>query len=439
MNRETRWRGLGAAIAGCCGLTLATVGNAQEEPDRATLDLYLGAERSDNITRVPVDEVTDTTGIGRAAVVFEQHRPRLDTEITGDLQYRHYLDDTYDDEVVGGATADIGWGILPDRFVWVFQDNYGQIMTDPLGSDTPDNRESFNYFSTGPDITVPLGERTALLLSGRWSDTYYEDSPEGNQGIEGHAGIARKLSDQTTVSLNGSVNDITYDEDEIFPDYKITEGFMRMESESAQTTFSADLGYAEADRGGRKSDGPLVRLNVSRRITSRSTLTLDAGHEFDDTGQAFRVDQTGQGVGPDTDDTLAAGDVFLHTYGYLTLATEQERTVFSATVYGRKERHEDETELDRDLIGGSLFWSRRLSPRMDFDLTAGYSDEKFVTGDVAFKEWNAGAGIGWRFTEAVSMRLSITHFEGSGDGTVRDYDENRAYVGIRYSLGRRGP
>ncbi len=437
MNRRTIRHSLGAAVAGCCGWMLTHVAHAQEN-DRATLDLVLGAEHSDNVTRVAVDEQTDTVASARAAFVFDQQRPRLDTQITGDLQFRHYLDETFGDEVVGGATADIGWSILPERLVWVFQDNYGQIRTNPLVADTPDNREQFNYFSTGPDLTVPVGARTAVLLSGRWSDVYYEDSVEGSQGVEGTAGIARKVSDQSTVSLNGRINEITYDRSNLFPDYEITEGFLRLESESNQTSVLTEVGYTEAERGSATAKGPLVRLNVARKITSRSTLTLDAGYEFDDTGQSFRVDQTGLGAGPQTEDTLAAGDIFRHTFAYLGLQTERERTGFGVTLYGRKERHEDEVTLDRDLVGGAVNWSRRLSQRMDLDVQGGYSHEKFVTGDISFKEWSAGAGIGWRFATAFSLRFSVTHFTASGVGTARDYDENRVFLGLQYTLGRRG-
>lgn len=434
MTRGTRARLLRAAVAQCCGWLLLHATSTQA----ATLQLDLGAEHSDNATRVATDEQSDTIGTAGIALGVEDIRPRLETHIAADLQYRRYFDDTYDNDVVGGFNGDVAWSIIPERFIWVVEDNYGQIVTDRLAADTPDNRDDFNYFSTGPDIILGLGARTSLLLSGRWSDSYFGATDEDSETVEGTAGLARKVSEENTVSLNAHVSEISYDDSALFEEYQISEGHLRWESEGSRTTFSLDAGYTQAERGDDKSSGPLVRLDLKRELTSRTTFGLQAGSEFDDTASAFRIDQNAVGVSPETADLLAAGDVFRNTYVYLTLGTERERTELSAALYGRKERHEEQTELDRDTIGGRVSLARRLSSRLDFDVHATYNSEDFVEGDLTFHEWSAGAGLGFRFTPAVSIRLSVAHVDGSGDGTLRDFEENRAYLGLRYTVGQRG-
>jgi hypothetical protein len=436
MNRRTNWRVLGAIVAGSA--TLMQVAHAQEE-DRASLELEVGAEHSDNVARVPVDEQSETNGTARLGVVLERVRPRYEAKLNGDVQYRRYSEDTFGSDVVGGLAGRLDWLILPEHFVWVFEDNYGQVTSDPLQADTPDNREQTNFFSTGPDITVPLGARTVLLASGRYSDNYYEESSQGSQSMEGTVGIGRKLAEQTTLSLNGSISEIEYDESDVFPDYTITEGYLRLEAVGARTTVEADAGYTEAERDGQTSDGPLFRLSLTYQITGRSIVSLEAGHVFSDSGTAFRVDQSALGPGSDVNTTLAAGDVFRDTYAYLGFTTERDRGGFSATVFGRKERHEDVIGLDRDIVGADFSALRSLTQRIDLNFEGGYSDESFVVGDVAFQEWFVGLGLGWRLTPKVSLQASVYHHVGSGDGTTRDYEENRAYVGIRYSTGRGAP
>jgi hypothetical protein len=434
MNCGTRVRPLRRSVFACCGWLLLWGAHTHAQ---ATLDADLGVERSDNVTRVPTDEQSETVATARIGLGYEVMRPRVEGRIGADLQYRRYLDNTYDNEVLGGANALLNWSIVPERFLWVFEDNYGQIAGNRQLPDTPDNREDFNYFSTGPDISLPLGARTLAEVSGRWSDIYYEISPEGSQSALGRLGLVRLLSTESRASLNGSVEKIKYDE-AAFEDYRITEGYARYEGTSARTTLAIDAGYTRAERGDGTSSGPLARLDLSRVITSRTTFTVQAGTEFSDTAQAFRLSQGARGVGPEDQDAVAAADVFRIYYAYLGLQTERERTSFNVTLYGHEEQHETDETLDRKRVGVGFGWTRHLSPRMDLSVRGDYGNEKFDVDDFAFDEWSAGAALGWRLTNSVSLRLSVDHFDGDGDGTTRDYEENRVYFGVRYTRGRRG-
>jgi hypothetical protein len=436
MNRRLRPH-LCAVAVGCSSWMLSPASFGQSSADaRPFVEFELGAERSDNITRVASDELSDTMGIARLAFGLEQHRPKLESLIAADLQYRHYKDDTYDDEILGGLSADLAWSILPERFIWIVEETYGQIAGNLQQPDTPDNREDFNYFTTGPDLRIPLGGRTFAELSGRWSDVYYEESDQGSENVEGSAALARQLSEQSTLSLNASVEDIRYDEEEFLEDDRITEGFLQLEFLGGRTTISADAGYTKAERGDESSDGPLARLNLSREVTSRTTLRLDAGYEFADAATAFRLDQDAIGLGEDVRNAVASQDVFRTTYAYLGLNTRRERTTFDVVLFGLKERHETDTLLDRDSFGLNLNWSRRLSSRLDLLVRAAYTNDDFINANFPYDEWLAGLEIGWRLTSFVSMRISVDHYEGSSDNALRDYEENRAYVGFRYARGQ---
>jgi hypothetical protein len=452
MNCGLRRRTLRATALGCC--VSMSLYAAQAAAD-ISIDADVGGEYSDNVGRTATDEQSDTIGTARLGIGIEELRPRLEARVNGNLGYRHYFDNSFDNEIVGGLSGDLAWSILPERFIWVVEDNYGQIAANRAVADTPANRQDFNYFTTGPDLRLPLGERTFTEISARWSDVYYEDvdgevnvpsaaTPnQGSENIEGSVALGRVVSDQTTVSLNGQVQEIAYDDSEFFDDYRITSGFGRWESQGRQTQLSVDAGYSEAKRGDDKSGGVLARLHLSREITSRSTVSLDVGSEFADTASAFRIDQTAGGVAPEADDTVAAGDVFRTTYAYLRFGTERERTTVDVVFNGRRERHESEIELDRDALGAGFVLSRRITPRMDLEFRASYTDEDFVTTDFAFNEWSVGSGVAWRMTNRLSLRLTVDHFKGSSDGDpgqnlgAREYEENRAFLGLRYSSRRR--
>lgn len=452
MNCGFKQRTLRATALGCC--VSMSLYAAQAAADiGVTADV--GAEYSDNVGRVATDEESDTIGTARLGLDIEELRPRLEARVNANLGYRYYLDSSFDNEILGGLAGNVAWSILPERFIWVVADNYGQIAANRTVADTPANRQDFNYFSTGPDLRFALGERTFTEISARWSDVYYEDvdgglnvpttgnANQGSENIEGSVALGRVISPQTTASLNGSVQEIAYDDSELFEDYRITSAYARWESTGRQTELSIDAGYSQAKHGDDESGGLLARLHLQREITSRSTVSLDVGSEFADTATAFRLDQTAGGVSSGADDTVAAPDVFRTTYAYLRFGTERERMTFDVTFNGRRERHETSLVLDRDTLGAGITMTRRITPRMDLEFRASYTDEDFVVDDFAFNEWGVGAGASWRMTERLSLRLTVDHFEGSSDGNPvgntgsRDYEENRAFLGLRYFSRRR--
>jgi hypothetical protein len=402
-----------------------------------TLDLDLGVDYTDNVARTAVDKESETIGTVGFGLAIDTVRPRLTAEVAANLEYQKYLDDTFDDEVVGGVDANLEFALLPERFIWVLEDNYGQISNNRLAPDSPDNRQDFNFLSTGPDITLPLGQRHSILLSGRWSDTYYEDDGEDSEGMQASLALVRHLTDMSNLSLNGSWSQIEYD-DGTLEDNEIREGFVRFDATGARTTLVLDAGYTEATRGDRDpSDGFLGRLTLTRELSARTALNLSAGSVFTDAGQSFRLEQEELGIVPGNADVLPVADIFRDNYLYLGLTAALDRTSFTVTVRATQERYEEQEAFDRDTLGAEFSVARRLSPRFTVGLQGDYSQEEFVSGaEVSFDEWFLGVSLDWQLTRAWSLRMMGQHYEGSGDGIERDYDEMRGFVGVRYSVGR---
>jgi hypothetical protein len=431
------------SVVGC----LATVcvlqqASAAQVGDEETFDwaLSAGVQYSDNVQRTAVNEESETIGVAGLQVEINSTRPRLTSEVAADLEYRDYLDDAFDNEVVGGVDAALDFALIPRRLHWVLEDNFGQISNQRQLADTPDNRQNVNYLSTGPDITFALGGRTLLQVSGRYGDTYYENTPEDNQSLTGSVALVRRMSDTASLSLNGSTTEVEYDEEELFAKYRLDRGFLRYEAEGSRTTFSADAGYTQVDReGDEKSDGLLARVELSRAVGSRSRLGFQAGTEFTTPGEAFRRDQTVTGI-PTTgaDDAVPITDPYQLDYAYLTFTTLWPRGSLVATLNARNEEHEVVTLQDRDIRGASVQFTRRLTARVSADFGGFYDQEEFVNTDVDFDEWNVTVGLSWLLGRGISLNVRLDHLEGSSDDGLRDYEENRAYIGIAYAPRRAG-
>ncbi|HKU15941.1 MAG TPA: outer membrane beta-barrel protein [Steroidobacteraceae bacterium] len=395
-----------------------------------------GAEYSDNIRRVAVDEESQTVGTAGLQLALNVNRPRLLSSVAANLQYKDYLDNAFDNEVVGGVDGSLDYALIPQRLHWIVEDNFGQVANNRQLADTPANRQNVNYLSTGPDIIFGRG-RTFLEISGRYEDAYYETTPEDNQSLTGSVALGRRFSESASLALTGSTTEVEYDDEALFSKYQVDSAFLRFEGEGRRTTINADAGYTQVDReGGEKSDGPLFRLELSRAVAARSRIGLQAGTEFATPGEAFRRDQQVSGIPEGADDIVPASDPYQNDYAYLTWSTVWPRGTFTATLSARSEEHEVVTTQDRDTRSAAVTFARQITPRMKADLNAQYSEEELVNVDVDFDETNVGVGLSWLLGQGISLTLRLNHLEGSSNDGLRDYKENRAYLGIGYTRRR---
>lgn len=437
-----RMRVRGGLVCGSAALWLAVspLASAQEPGEQFNWSVKAGAERSDNIGRVATNETNETVGIVGLDLNLVSDRRRLDSNISAALEYREYLDSDFKSEIAGGADAELDFWVIPERFMWAVDDNYGQIAKDRQVADTPANREQVNYFTTGPDIILPLGPRTQLQVSGRWSDTYLEATDEDNNAVVGNVALARLLSEHATVSLNASMSDTEFDNSELFAGYQTRQLFLRLSLNGARTTLTADGGYVEYEQDNRpdKKNFTMVRVDLSRLIGARSKLRVTGGTAPSSTGETFQRSQSVLGVGEGPEAAQAAGDLFRSDDAFVVWTTDWERTSLSVTAAGRRERHEQFELLDREVRSGAVGVSRELSRSLNLEVFGGYLQEERTLTGLTFEDWFGGSQLRWDFAQRFSMNLRLDHFVGSSDDGTRDYTENRVYLGISYHGGRDG-
>ncbi|HEY7639543.1 MAG TPA: outer membrane beta-barrel protein [Steroidobacteraceae bacterium] len=437
MNRERKHGAVRLRrVLTCAGpllLATSTAAWAQESPP-SYWGLDLGVRYTDNVGRTDTDEESEKVGIAGLNFALNVDRRRVDAQAAGNLRYLHYIDNTFDDELNGGVNGALQLSFVPERFLWVAEDNYGQVARNRQLADNPNNRQDINVFSTGPELTLPLGSRTTFQLTGRWSDAYYEEGNQDSETVTGSAALIRQLSAATALSLNGSYSEVNFDEDQIFTDYKVEQAFLRLALTGARTTFTLDGGGSRLEQqgGASKSESVLARLDLTRQVGARSRLRLVAGTAPSNTSQTFRRDQELGGVDVGSDGAVVSGDSFQSDYGYLTFATDWERSALTILLSARSEDHEVFSTLDRDQYRAILTYSHELTRNLSVDMRGTYLDEKFTETGFSFDQWGAGVGMRWQLGRNISLRATYDHFVGSSDDGTRDFTENRAYIGISY-------
>lgn len=430
MNMARTW---GGALALAAALLCAAGANAQG----IDLAVSVGGFHTDNVRRESVDEESQTVGELGLRLGIERDTGRLNSHVSANLAYRNYFDDAYDEDLRGGVDATVTYWFAPERFSWVIQDNLGQAFIDPRNVDTPDNQQNANFFSTGPDLRLPIGDRTSVLLSGRWSQASYEEFDADNQRFTGTLGLERRLSERSSLSVNATAERVEYDNEVLNSNYDRQSGYVALQSEGARTTLAVQAGYTALHDFGDTTDGPLLDVRLTRQMSPRTTLTLNAGTALTDSAEAMRRDQRIVGVEIEGGLSIASTDPFQSDYASLGWALEGTRTSANLDVNWRTEDHEREAALNRDSIGATARLTRHIGPRLSAGLYGGWTKQDFEDSDVEFDEWNVGVDLNWELSAQFGVTVRGDRFEGSGDTALgvdqRDYTENRVTLTFTYT------
>src|SRR5689334_7475535 len=105
--------------------TLVAFGLAGAGANAGNFDYQVtaGAAHSDNLTRVATDEQDADIASAGFKFSFDEQTRKLTADLVGNFDYQKYLDDTYDDELIGSFVGDVTLAFVPERFNWVFGDN----------------------------------------------------------------------------------------------------------------------------------------------------------------------------------------------------------------------------------------------------------------------------------------------------------------------------
>lgn len=416
-------------------LALAANSAAQE----TGFSVNVGATYSDNIRRVSANEESEL--LPEAGLQFSMARDgRLDADVSMNLQYRTYADDAFDDELLGGLDGRLSYEFIPERFSWTAEDNFGQSFTDRQAVETPDNRQNLNYFTTGPTLILPLGSRTSLAISGRWSDVDYEKSGFDSERLSGQVTLNRTLNETSALSLSLASQRVEFDQSPPNSDYDLHSAFLSYQARGTRTTIALRGGLTSLHDFGESTEGPLADVTLTRKLGARATLTLNAGTQFYDSAESFRRDREFADIALGNEDTVPSRDPFQQDYASVAWAIEGVRTKLRLGADWRSEDHETDLTLDRERVGASANVSRRVGPRLTMSLFGRYDDESFGVGNVDFDEWSAGASFDWALTAGIALALRAEHNDGSGDTSagsgLRDYTENRYTLRLTYTPGR---
>lgn len=422
-----------ACVSVLCALCSSLAG-AADFSYRATV----GAYQTDNIARTPTNAQSETILAPGLQFSLGQLSPRLQADVLGDFAYNEYVDNTYDSEVLGNFMADAHLALIPQRFEWALSDNFGQVVADPFAPVTPENRENINRLSTGPDLTLGLGASTRVQLGGRYTLTSYETSPFDSDSITGQLALIRLLSDASSVSFNVRNQSVAYDEF-ADADYDQADAYLRYQVKGARTNLALDAGYSrlDADSSADTQGGALIRLEVSRRVSMSSRLSLNLGREFMSAGGAFASAQGAASIDLTTTPGRQTVQPFVADHVNVGWDFVRYRTGFSVQGAWTDQSYRDNPLLDQKLATFTGTVRRDIARSATLSVNSVYSKAVFDQPGGDYDEWAAGVSVLWRLTRSLSLTASFLHSDRSSDFALGNYKENR--VSLLFGYGRGEP
>jgi hypothetical protein len=419
-------------------LALGILGASCLQAAELSGEVGIGAIYTDNILLTPTNTQGDTVGVASTDFLLHEDTRRLVGEVAANLQYLTYEHDIYHNEVLGDLTGLGKFAVIPGRFDWVLQDNFGQQEITPGTPATPLNLENINYVSTGPDFSLPIGRQLLGQLSARYSKVSYQLNDLNNNRGDASVALVHPLSASSNVSLNASAERVVYDDSLVNPDYTTRQGYVHFDAQGSRSKLMVDAGYANSTIANQKSGGALVRATISRTISTSTSFELSAGQDISDTGNLLRQMQGTSNVTLGAAALQSAQDPFTNRFATAAWRFDRHRTGLSLALSQFRERHTEESDLNRTRTELDAGARRNLSETLIANVDVRYARESFVSSITPNDtDLRATADLAWRLGRRIEVHAQFARVDHRSDALVDSYLENRYMLTVGLATEKR--
>lgn len=400
--------------------------------------LELALLHSDNVNLSEDNQARETILMPRLVFEARQQGTAIALHARGELERRHYLDNTFPDETRAAFAGQLDWALLPERMHLVFEDYLSHEPINIRDGRYPGNLQRVNVFLAGPSFLARFGDRTRLRLDLRASDSHAEVTP----GFDGRRySAAAALQHELTATSRASVNFLSTraefdDAPPVATDYTLEEGFARYEGSLRNIEYEVDLGRARLDRAaGRNASTTIARATVNWRISPRSRLRLRGRHQYADEVQDLVVRMS------DPDEPLAAdlagvfspfvtAGVYRQRDAEIDYRFNGQRMSLRLRPLYRHLRYFDRPQNDRTMRSVYYRIGYRVRPRADVFFEGYTRKREFTTQPREDMDHVHGLGIDYRMTRHLSWRAEVMRNTRASTQADPRYRENAAQLTV---------
>lgn len=406
---------------------------AQAPENEFSYELRTGFGYSDNITRLPANEIDETIAVVGVEFSFQRESRGFEAVVDADIEYRDYQDGTFSGETFGSLNADIQFNVIQDVASWVISDRFGQTQGDPFAPQSPQNRETVNTFSTGPDLRIALGSASAIEVAGRFGINTFQETDVDNDTLGGRLSFIRALSRSRQLSLNVTTDRIEFDNTTFNSNFDRQAVYIGFSHSTSRSNLTLNVGYNELHDFGRVQDGSVFELSFDRDLTSSIGFSFGYDQRLTDASGIFRDFQTlGAGFGA-TRNVSAVGDPLEISSARLQFNFDRRAMTYTLTLVAQEDDFVSANNLDRRrvnvLLGGR--WS--IGERWNVSLDAGLARTDFDALARDDEDLTVRGGLNVRLSRTLGLNLDVLYFDRDSSNDFSDYVENQAFLTLRYS------
>lgn len=427
------------------------------------LEAQAGVVYTDNVNLVP-DGPGGTIGmIGLVGNTERQGAPRLDYKLDSDLMLVKYFGSQYQTQPLGYLDATGDFKIVPGTLVWTARDTFSQASINPSGAPTPDNLESINYATTGPQLILKPTLQTTITLDGNYSYVYSDSkSPQyvniNSNRLGGDGRLDHAFSNILTAYISGSYQRVRFTDTTENTDFDYRQGNVGFKIATARTLFDASVGYTLAHLDAVPPSGgvPIPRIHLedpflpsalaattasasdqspsgvnwlvdlSRLISPRQRIAVHALRQVTDAANLFRLNLD-QPVPGNQGQQLVTGQPFTYTEYGATWTYDTGRTKFTLGAIDFTNRYSLTPSSNHDGKQVNGFVARQLSESFNWELGASFEHDDYFA--LTQHTWTAVTSLRWHVGPRISVRFLYAHSTLSGF-----YSNNQIGITASYAL-----
>jgi hypothetical protein len=426
------------------------------------LEADAGVLYTDNVNLTPSGSGATLGLIGLIGNVERVNAPRLDYHLDSDIALVKYFNGQYGTQPFGYFDGFGDFKIIPGTLSWIGRDTFTQLIINPLQPATPDNLETINYVTTGPQLTLKPTLRTTITADATYS--YVESNSKSpayvninNHRLGGDLRIERAFSNLLSAYIGGSYSDVRFSNTVDNTDFAYEQGLAGISFGDARTVLNISGGYTRAQlKPAANQPLPLPRLHLgilpimdlaapppadtqspsgtdwsvslSRLIAPTQRLSLSAVKQITDAANLFQVNLS-QPVPGNNQTQLANGQPFTYRAysGTWTYDTGRTRVTINGLASTARYSLTPQYNHDSDQLNGLI--ARQLSSSFNGELGTIYEKDNYSVG-FSQHTVNVITSLRWRVGPKIGLRFFYTHVAVSPNG----YTDNQIGVIASYAL-----
>ena len=430
-------------LARASALALAGYGTAYAFQLDYTLSGALS--HSDNLSESATNPISESTLIPRIDFNLKEEGAEVQARAAGEIEYRDYLGNKFDNEVRGQLSTVVNWIISPRRFSFDFEDYASVQPVNVLASNAPNNQQQTNVLTLGPTFNARFdptlyGQADLRLSDSTASVTHEFDSTRVLGGLR----AIKELNPTDRISANLEDQNVHFTNAAGGPDYDRYSVYGRYQSKLASLDLDMSLGYSwlKFDTSAqfplsRDVSGLLARGALNWHATAQSAFSLAFARQYSDAAENLVVDPSVLVVNPVGGAvTLGAApvtsEVFLEHRVDAGYVYQQEAWSARIAPYYRKLDYQIDPQQNQTAHGGTLGVSYRPRPLWTVSFDATEETRKYTAIARRDEDVRLDLSLVDQFSRHWSARLDLIRNERNSNLPDQGFRENIVFLTFIY-------